>query len=101
MVFEGKGDLSSLMVKKGSLVYVRYWDHVLFRNADPNLYGPTVREAVGWVVKENEEAVWILWDRSIVRLPQERTRPEESGLIVLKREILELRRLSWPESASS
>lgn len=82
------------MVKGGSLVYVRYRDHVLFRNVDSSIYRPHEREAVGWLVKENEEAVWILWDRSVQKLPYERTKPEESGLVILKAVILELRRLS-------
>jgi hypothetical protein len=81
------------MAKLGCMVYVRYRDHVLFRNAEANLYKPAVREAVGWLIKENEEAVWILWDRSVERLPHERTRPKESGLVILKADILELRRL--------
>jgi hypothetical protein len=79
------------MVKEGSVVYVRYRDHVLFRNADPNLYRPAEREAVGWIVKENDEAVWILWDKSVCKLPHERVQPSESGLVILKAEILELR----------
>ena len=82
-----------MMVKEGSLVYIRYRDHVLFRNADPNIYRPAVREVVGWLVKENDEAVWILWDRSVCRLPHERIRAEESGLVILRSDILELRRL--------
>ena len=35
------------------IVYIRYRDHVLFRNADPSLCRPVTREGVGWVVKEN------------------------------------------------
>ena len=75
------------------LVYIRYRDHVLFRNADPSLYRPAIRECVGWVVKENRDAVWVLWDRSVETLPHERTGPEESGLIILKNEVLKMRRL--------
>jgi len=75
------------------LVYIRYRDHILFRNADPGLYQPAIRECVGWVLKENDDAVWILWDRSVEPLPHERTRPEESGLVILKSEILEMKKL--------
>jgi hypothetical protein len=81
------------MAKPGSIVYVRYRDHVLFRNAEAGLYRPAVREAVGWLIKENEEAVWILWDRSVVRLPHERIHAGESGIVILKSDILEMRRL--------
>ncbi len=75
------------------LVYVRYRDHVLFRNSDPNLFRPAIRESLGWIVKENEEAVWLLWDRSTNPLPHEQIRLGESGLILLKSAILEIKKL--------
>jgi len=81
------------MVENGNLVYVRYRDHVLYRRTDPETMRPQVREAVGWLHKENGEAVWILWDRGVSNLPHERVRPEESGLVLLKADVLELRRL--------
>lgn len=80
-------------IRRGEIIYVRYYDHVLFRNADPSLYKPAIRECVGWLLEENDQAVWVLWDRSVRRLPYERTRPEESGLVILRSDILELRRL--------
>jgi len=88
-----KSKVSGGRVALGSIVYIRYLDHVLFRNSDPNLFQTAVRESVGWLMKENEHAVWILWDRSVCRLPHERVRPAESGMIILKAEILELKRL--------
>lgn len=77
----------------GDLVYIRYKDHVLFRDSDPCLYKPSIRETVGWLMKENEEAVWIIWDRSVHTLPYEKVQPWESGLVILKSHILEMRRL--------
>ena len=82
-----------MRVKEGTIVYIRYLDHVLFRNVNSSLYKPAERETVGWLVKGNDKAVWILWDRSLNRLPQERTKPEESGLVLLKSGILELKLL--------
>ena len=81
------------MAENGNLVYIRYRDHVLYRRTDAGKMRPQVREAVGWLHKENGEAVWILWDRGISNLPHERVRPEESGLVLLKADVLELRRL--------
>jgi hypothetical protein len=81
------------MVKRKPLVYVRYRDHVLFRNVNSSLYEPGEREAVGWLTKENEEAVWILWDRSVKLLPHERTQHKESGLLILKSDIIEMRKI--------
>ncbi|TRZ53850.1 MAG: hypothetical protein D4S01_00565 [Dehalococcoidia bacterium] len=76
-----------------TLVYVLYRDHVLFRNSDSSLYHPCIRECVGWVIKEDEEAVCILFDRSAKPLPNQKTKPSESGLVILKGDILEMRKL--------
>jgi len=79
-------------IVEGDLVYLRYMDNVLFRNSDPSLYNPSFRETVGWLQKQNNRAVWILWERSIKRLPHERE-SLESGLVILKSNIIELRRI--------
>jgi len=76
------------------LVYIRYRDHILFRNADSRLYQPAIRECVGWVLKENDDAVWILWDRSVEPLPHERVPASESGLVILKSDILEMKKIT-------
>jgi hypothetical protein len=78
---------------KTQIVHIRYRDHVLFRNGDPSLFQPSIRECVGWIVKEDHEAVWVLWDKSVNKLPHERTKLSESGLVILKSEILELKKL--------
>ena len=83
-VLEGNAELT----EKHSLIHVKYVDHVLFRNADPNLFNPTVREAIGWIVKENDEALWICFDRPIDRLPCEKP-DSASGLVIIKSDILE------------
>lgn len=82
-----------LKVKPGSLVYVRYLDHVLFRNTDLTLYKPALRETVGWLQKETSQAVWILWERSVKPLPNERSPAKDSGLVLLKSDIVEVRLL--------
>ena len=77
----------------GALVYVRYLDHVLFRNADACVFKPALRETVGWLHRETADAVWLLWERSVKPLPHERNPAEESGLVLLKSDIVEMRRL--------
>ncbi len=77
------------MTEEPSLVYVRYIDHVLFRNTDPNLLRPCVREAVGWLVRETEEVICLSLDRAVEPLPFEK--PAESGFVILKNDILEMR----------
>ena len=41
----------------GSPVYIRYMDHVLFKDVDPSLYRPWTREAIGWLDYEDEEYI--------------------------------------------
>ena len=71
------------------LVYVRYKDHILFRNSNPHLFkSPNIREAVGWLYKETDEALFLTNDRSVEQLPYEK---RESGLIISKSNIVEKR----------
>jgi hypothetical protein len=72
------------------LLYVKYRDHLLFKNADPSLFKPNVREVVGWLTRETDEALFLTYDRSIEPLPFEKC---ESGLIILKSEVLERREI--------
>jgi hypothetical protein len=75
------------------LVLVRYRDHILFRNLDPLGLKPQLRETVGWLARESEEAVLILWDRGLEGLPHGRSEDRASGLVILRGDIIELRRL--------
>ena len=72
------------------LLYVKYRDHLLFKNADPGLFKPNVREVVGWLTRETEEALFLTYDRSVEPLRFEKC---ESGLIILKLEVLERREI--------
>ncbi|MEM2370763.1 MAG: hypothetical protein QXH51_07665 [Candidatus Bathyarchaeia archaeon] len=73
------------------LVYVRYLDHVLFRNSKPSDYRPCIRETVGWLDYEDDLAIRILWERSVTRLPNQIDDEAFSGLVILKKNILEVR----------
>ena len=44
------------------MIVIRYLDHVLFRGVDHREQRPIVRETVGWLVRQSEDAVWLLWD---------------------------------------
>jgi hypothetical protein len=78
---------------RAPLVVIRYLDHVLFRNTDVSCIRPQLRETVGWLARETPEAVLILWDRSLEKLPHERAEDSASGLVILRDEIVEMRRL--------
>ncbi len=76
------------------LVHIRYMDHIIFWNSDPSLYeGPNIREAVGWVEFETDDFICITYDRSVKPLPFEK---KESGLIIYKSGILEIREIRKP-----
>lgn len=72
---------------------MRYRDHVLYHRIDPLTLKPQVRETVGWLVYEAPEYVVISWDRDAGPPALKGGDPKASGLIVLRNDILELRRL--------
>lgn len=74
------------------LVYVKYLDHALYRNMAPLDPRPVVRETVGWLMYEDDEAVWILWDRNAAPSIYEKPDPS-SSLVIVKKCILEIRRI--------
>jgi hypothetical protein len=74
-----------------SLVYVRYKDHVLFKNIQQPVAEAVERETVGWLTKQNKEIMLIEHDRTIpnAQIPS----GQGSGVIILKSCILEMRNL--------
>jgi hypothetical protein len=74
------------------LVYVRYLDHVLFKNSNHSSLSPVLRETVGFLTKQTNEAIWVLWDRSVMKTPEEQP-SSESGLIILRSDIKEIRKI--------
>jgi len=77
----------------GSLVYVRYQDHVLFRDMDPTKASVFTRECVGWLDYEDQECVRIVWERFAMPNPPDESKPRATGLVVLKKAISEMRRI--------
>ena len=63
---ESAGDSSQIL----KAVYVRYRDHVFFRNVEIPAAQAIIREALGWVKEENEEVMLIECDRAASRVPQ-------------------------------
>jgi len=81
------------MARPAALVYVRYRDHVLYHRGDPLALRPQVREAVGWLVYEGEDYITLAWDRDAEPPTLKGGDPKASGLVLLRGDILELRRL--------
>jgi len=75
----------------GSAVYIRYKDHVLFRNTTKPIEDAAQRETVGWLTQENNEFLCIQHDRTIENPHQ--ASGTASGLLLLKSCVLEIRAL--------
>ena len=78
----------------GSLVYVRYRDHVLFKDVDPSLYRPWSRETIGWLDYEDQECLRLVWERFAMPDPPNEAKPRATGLVILKKAIVEMRRIA-------
>jgi hypothetical protein len=79
-------DLSGF-VRKVAPIYVKYSDHVLFKNCNPAEVKPCVREVIGWLVSESPEALLICIDQPVDPLVHEEI--AATGLAILKDCILE------------
>jgi len=75
------------------LIFVRYLDHVVFNRASALVMKPQLREAVGWLVYECDYYVTLTWDRDAEPPTLKGGDPKASGLVVLKTDIQELKRL--------
>jgi len=75
------------------VVYVRYHDHVLYYRGDPALMKPQVRECVGWLVYDYADFIILSWDRDAGPPSLRGGDPKASGLVVLRSDILEIKRI--------
>jgi hypothetical protein len=87
-------------IPKGSAVYIRYRDHVLYRNTPEAVEDAAERETIGWLTQETGKLLCIQHDRTIECLQY--SSGTASGLVLLKNCILEIRALPlqkpsrWP-----
>jgi hypothetical protein len=83
---------------KGTLLYVRYLDHVLFRNVQQPVTNAVERETVGWIFRIADDLIALEHDRT---LPDPRiTAGRASGVVIMKSAIIEIRRLQLQEKSS-
>jgi len=78
-------------IPKDSVVYIRYKDHVLFKNAPQPVKDAAERETVGWLTQETGDLLCIQHDRT-VESPHYSS-GTASGLLLLKSCVLEVRAL--------
>ena len=71
-------------------VYVKYRDHVFFRNVESPAAEAIIRETLGWVKEENEEVMLIECDRPLLKCQS-----GFNGVIVLKNCIISLALLDF------
>ena len=75
----------------GSAVYIRYKDHVLFKNIKQPVEEAMERETIGWLSKETGEIILVEHDRTMPNL--QLNGGQSSGLIILKSCIIEIHEL--------
>ena len=85
------------MVPTGSVAYVRYLDHVLYKNTLQPIKKVAERETIGWLTHENDQLLHIEHDRTLDELPY--SNGSGSGLVLLKKCILEIRALPLKDSS--
>jgi hypothetical protein len=81
-------------LEKGSLVIVRYRDHVRFENADSNLYKPWILEAVGWLDDEDSDYIRIVNERYPEPRASGNARLRSTGVSIIKSTIVDLKRIA-------
>jgi len=87
-------DLQSKRRTQPALAYVKYQDHVLYHRCNPQALAPQVRETVGWLVYDAPTYVIISWDRGSHPPRLRNSDLQESGLVILKNTILEMKEVS-------
>jgi hypothetical protein len=79
------------------LIFVRYYDHVLYNRTSTLTMKPQVRETVGWLVYECEYYITITWDRDADPPTLKGGDPKATGLVLLKSDILQMKKLPLQE----
>ena len=81
-----------------SAVYIRYKDHVLFKNIQQPVAEAVERETVGWLTRETDEILLIEHDRTIpnAQIPS----GQGNGVIILKSCIIEIHELPLQKTSN-
>lgn len=79
----------SEIIPTGSVVYIRYLDHVLYKNTPKPIEEPAERETIGWLIGEKDDVLSIGNDRTLDKLPY--SSGTGSGFALIKSCIIEAR----------
>jgi hypothetical protein len=90
----GTPQISKTILEFKNLIYVRYYDHVLFNRSSAMLMAPLVREAVGWLVYECDQYITLVLDRD-ARPPTVKgnSDPNATGLVLLRSDLVDFKQL--------
>lgn len=61
---------------------------------DPSKASPFTRESVGWLDYEDRECLRLVWERFAMPDPPNESKPRATGLVILKKAILEMRKVA-------
>ena len=90
MIAEAAADLAQDFPFSGRLVYVRYKDHVFFKNVLAPESLPFIRETVGWLVRQDAELILLEYDRAVKVKAESREVGPVNGLLLLRSCVLEV-----------
>ena len=90
---EGKSfNVLRMKARLGDVVIVRYYDHVLFKDAlISSGLRPVVREAIGWLDYQDENYIRIVWERYAEPIIADESRFRATGLAIRKADVIELK----------
>lgn len=66
----------------------------MFKDLDPSLCRPWTRETVGWLDYEDKEHIRLVWERFSQPDPPNESKPRATGLVILKKAVLEIRKVT-------
>ena len=81
-------------MKVGDVIYVRYYDAVLFKDALSVFYKPVIRETIGWLDYDDAEYIRLAWERYAEPVFNEETKIKTTGLALRKSDIIEVRKVA-------
>jgi hypothetical protein len=82
----------------GSAVYVRYKDHVLYKNIQQPAAEAMERETVGWLTRETDEIVLIEHDRTVPNA--QISSGQGNGLVILKSCIIKIHEIPLQKTSN-
>ena len=81
--------------RAGDAVAVRYFDAVLFKNIPGSTrIKPAIREAIGWLEREEEDFVCLVWERFAEPFSGEESEIRISGLSIRRADIIEMKKIA-------